>query len=395
MNPFAGPCWNLQIDKGTGRNGMRLLYFSRDYTTHDRHFLHKLTRTEHEVHYLRLEDDEVRYEKRPLPPGVHLVEWPGGRGNAGRPEDWMRLLAPLQDALDRVKPDLVQAGPVQSCALMTAILGFHPLLTVSWGSDILVDADRDDFWRWMTRYTLERSDMLLCDSLTVLEKVQQIGKYRSEDAVVFPWGVDLKEFSPGPDTLGLRERLGWQDCFVVLSTRAWNPRYGVEVLIDAFRIAHSNSPTLRLMLLGTGTLAADVRRLITSHALDDVVHYPGQMPHTQLPGFFRGADLYVSCVSNDGSSVSLLEAMASGLPVVVTDVPGNREWVETEKNGWLAPAGDSERFAQAMQKAADSPPSRLKRMGALNRQNARKRADWDRNFPQLLRAYARLERRHA
>lgn len=371
---------------------MRLLYFSRDYTTHDRRFLHKLTQTDHEVHYLRLEDDGVDYEKRPVPPGVHLVEWPGGRGRAEGPEDWLRLLAPLQEVLDRVKPDLVQAGPVQSCALMTAILGFHPLLVVSWGSDILVDADRDDFWRWMTKYTLDRSDMLLCDSMTVLEKVQQIDEYPSEDAVVFPWGVDLNAFVPGPDTRGIRERLDWHDCFVLLSTRAWNPRYGLDVLIEAFRMAHARSPTLRLMLLGTGRLAADVRGWITRHALDEVVHCPGQIPHAQLPEYFRSADLYVSCVSNDGSSVSLLEAMASGLPVVVTDAPGNREWVAGGKNGWLAPAGDPEQFAEAFQEAVGSPPARLKRMRALNRQRAQKGADWNRNFPKLLRAYARLER---
>ena len=61
----------------------------------------------------------------------------------------------------------------------------------------------------------------------------------------------------------------------------------------------------------------------------------------RLPDYFRAADLYVSCSLSDGSSVSLFEAMATGLPVVVTEAPGNHEWVLTSDNGWLAAPGDA------------------------------------------------------
>ena len=47
----------------------------------------------------------------------------------------------------------MHGGTIQTCAFLTALVGFHPLLAMSWGSDILVDSKRDKFWTWMTRYT--------------------------------------------------------------------------------------------------------------------------------------------------------------------------------------------------------------------------------------------------
>src|SRR3970040_625875 len=122
---------------------MRIFDFSRDYTTHDRRFLAKMSQSRHEIWFARLEDDGMEYEKRSLPDGVRTVTWPGGSQRYKTPAGWLRLMPYHESVLDEIRPDLVHAGPVQSCGLLTAIAGFHPLLVMSWGSDILVDADRD------------------------------------------------------------------------------------------------------------------------------------------------------------------------------------------------------------------------------------------------------------
>src|SRR5207244_9134549 len=105
---------------------------------------------------------------------------------------------------------------------------------------------------------------------------------------------------------------------------------------------------------------------------------------------FRAVDLYVSCSLSDGSSVSLLEAMATGLPVVVSDTPGNREWVVSGKNGWLAPVGDADAFAGHLITSIRSGSSARARISQANRGIAERRADWSRNSGQLRPAYERL-----
>src|SRR5256712_815859 len=208
--------------------------------------------------------------------------------------------------------------------------------------------------------------------------------------VQFPWGVDLKEFRPGADDRGLRHEMGWDDSFIVLSTRSWEPLYGIETLLEAFRRAHAKEPRMRLILLGGGSLASKIERFLKSNKLDRFVHRPGVMPHDAISAYFRAVDLYVSCSLSDGSSVSLLEAMATGLPVVVSDTPGNREWVVSGKNGWLAPVGDAEAFAGHLITSSRSGSSARARISQANRGIAERRADWSRNSGQLRQAYERL-----
>jgi glycosyltransferase involved in cell wall biosynthesis len=93
---------------------------------------------------------------------------------------------------------------------------------------------------------------------------------------------------------------------------------------------------------------------------------------------------------SDGSSVSLLEAMATGLPVIVTDAHGNREWVGPD-NGWLAPAKDADAYAQAILIAEGMEASQRENMRAANRKVVEQRADWNLNFDKLLKAYDELE----
>ena len=374
---------------------MRVLYFSRDYTTHDRRFLKKLAESRHEVWFLRLEDDGIRYEERELPDGIHQVNWTGGQQRAGTPDDWFRLMPDYQAVLDQIRPDLVHAGPVQSCGFMTALTGFHPLLVVSWGSDILVDADRDKQWRWVTNYTLDRSDMLQCDCQAVRSRVQELTPYSDDCIVQFPWGVDLDRFSPGKDTTGLRDRPGWGDSIVVISTRTWEPLYDIEVLLKAFLQAYGREPRLRLALLGSGSLATVVNKFITDHELDSVIWRPGMVSHQEMPDFFRMADIYISCASSDGTSVSLLEAMASGMPVVVTDVPGNSEWVVPGENGWMAPKGDASAFARLLLEAVATSSAQRERISSTNRKLCEERANWHDNFNLLLKAYDQLEVKYA
>jgi glycosyltransferase involved in cell wall biosynthesis len=364
----------------------RVLYFSRDYTTHDHRFLSALARTEHQVFYLRLERARQAFEDRPLPPQIEIVEWAGGQA----PVSWRDgpgLLSSLKQALGRIQPDLVQAGPLQRCAFLAAASGFRPLVSMSWGYDLIQDARRNALWGWATRYTLKRSSAMVGDC----DAIRRLAVYYGmpdEHIVTFPWGVDLRHFSP-PETTGMRvtdHSAAAAQPFVLLSVRNWEPIYGVDVIARAFVQAARQIPELQLVMLGNGSQASMLRQILRQGGVEERVHFPGQISQNDLPRFYRSADLYLSASHSDGTSISMLEALACGRPVLVSDIPGNREWITPGVEGWLFPDGDETALAEAIVQAA-SDRSRLEQMGKAARRLAEQRADWEKNFPQLFKAY--------
>lgn len=374
---------------------MRILYFTRDYTPHDYRFLSSLAESGEEVFYLRLERSGRQLEDRPLPPAVRQVAWRGGQ----RPFRWPDLPALVSDLrriLKDVRPEIVHAGPLQTAAFIAALAGARPLVSMSWGSDLLKDAERSPLYRWITRFSLDRSDVLVGDCRAVQQKAAEFG-LPEQRCFIFPWGIDLARFTPEKEDQAavdqdLRVRLGWQNQFVVLSLRSWEPVYGIDVMLRGFARAAQEAPELRLLLLGGGSLAGMVQQMIEEHGFRDRVYLGGQVTQSGLPDLYRAADLYVSASHSDGSSVSLMEALGSGLPVLVTDIPSNREWVTAPagalegEQGWLFPDNDGRALADGILRALRQPV-RLAEMRRQARARAEERADWNKNFQVLLRAY--------
>ncbi len=373
---------------------MRILYFSNGYSPHDYRFLAALSQTEHEVFYVRLEGDRRQVEDRPVPAEIEQVQWAGGKDRF-RWRDVPRLAMDLRRVIYSIGPDLVHAGPIQTCAFLVAITGFRPLLTMSWGFDLMQDAERNAWWRWVTRYTLKRSTFFVSDAEVTRKKALAHGMDPTCTAV-FPWGVDLALFRPMEAPRGLSEGTRGSNIgsgpktprkvpFMLFCNRSWEPRYGVDVLARAFVKVARQRPDVILLLLGGGSQAVTIRQILMAGRVFDRVQFPGQISQSDLPRWYQMADLYISPSHIDGSSVSLMEALACGLPVLVSDIPANKEWVSEGVNGWLFPDGDADSLAAKIFSALDQPDDSAIREAA--RQTAEARADWSKNFAVLLHAY--------
>ncbi len=204
--------------------------------------------------------------------------------------------------------------------------------------------------------------------------------------MIFPWGVDLAAFRPSAES-SLRQQLGWEATTVAVCVRSWEPRYGVETVLRAFRLAARHHPSLRLILAGGGSLRPRILRRVMDWGLADRVWLPGYVDYSDLPAIYQAADVYLAASECDGSSVSLLEAMACGLPTLVSDIAGNREWVEPGVSGDLFPVGDASRLAELLGRSVTGRTA-LGEQGRRARAVAKQRANWEAHAPKLLEAYA-------
>lgn len=373
---------------------MRVLYLSRGYTTHDRRFVETLSRAGHLVGYLRLESEEPALERRSLPAGVRWLDRATSRVRFAA-----AALSDLVEGVKRVgedfRPDIIHAGPVQTAALVAARTKLGPLVTMSWGYDLLWDAPKSSESKATTRYVLAKSDALIVDCQAVARSAVSFGMNPAR-IVSFPWGVDVSFFSPPQDLerSQLRRRLGMDaprgPTFWVISTRTWETMYGVEILLDGFLKATHDDPSVGLIMIGDGSLASVLANRVAEAGARERVRFPGRMEPRRVRDYFRASDLYLSASRTDGASVSLLEAMGCGIPSVLSNIPGNAEWVASGEQGWLFADGDAVALASTLRDSVAwlrNNPEAAREMGEAARYVVLERADWNRNAPQLFEAY--------
>lgn len=365
---------------------MRILYFSDNISEHNRRFLTKLTEAGHDVYFLDLTSDVA--EEGWLPADVAYIGHHSIFTRGSSPDSVKALVPEFRSIIADIRPDLIHAGPVQTCAYIAALSEFHPLIVMSWGSDLLLDTHRGPEWAEATREALQHADGFVCDCDSVRNAAAYYANFPDGTIAQLPWGIKSGVFSPAGPLPPSTEMPFGADTIRIICTRSWEPLYGIDVVMEAFVRAYRIEKSLRLLLLGDGSDRERIYKFITQNSLSAVVLTPGRLRESELPKWFRSASAYLSCAKSDGTSISLLQAMAVGLPVIATDIPSNREWITEDENGWLAAA--AEEFAAKILVLSHLPATRREAVSLSNQRIVAARADWDRNFPRLLRLYERL-----
>ncbi|MBI5945509.1 MAG: glycosyltransferase family 4 protein [Chloroflexi bacterium] len=366
---------------------MKLTYFSLGYSTHDFRFLKSISDGGHEIFFVQLEGNRRQVEDRPIPENVTQVIWKGGH----EPFKWSslaKLTLDFRRLVNEIKPDLIHAGPIQTCAFIAVLSGFRPILSMSWGFDLMDDVHKNKWWEWVTRYTLKRSTFFTSDANVTRDMAVKYGM-NPEKAVVFPWGVDLEHFAPTMDYRPSTTVSRPSSAVTLFCNRSWEIRYGVDVLARAFVKVAQQNENVDLILLNGGSQGNVIRNILQSGGVLERVTFGGHVSQTDLPNWYHMADIYVSPSHVDGSSVSLMEALACGIPCLVSDIPANKEWVVENENGWLFCDGDADHLAEKIL-AAISQREKLPEIGRASRRSAEMRADWQKNAEVLMNVYRKV-----
>lgn len=174
-----------------------------------------------------------------------------------------------------------------------------------------------------------------------------------------PNGVDVSVFAPADAErrAALRDRLGWMGPTFVFTGRL-HPVKGLEVLLQAWLQLVREVPNARLVLIGTGAGKAggcedDLKDFVAAHGLQDKVTFAGQV--SDVLGYLQAADAFVLPSRREGLSISLLEAMAVGLPVIATRTSGTVEVVTDGGTGRLVDIDDADALYRAMRDCLRHP----------------------------------------
>ena len=245
----------------------------------------------------------------------------------------------------------VLAGPLNS--VTKSLVGLsRPVIGLSWGYDLQQGHSQAvplEAMAWLSGL-----DGLVVDSPVTRDLAIALG-LGPERVVLIPWGVDLELFTPDGPAVSAAAHGFAHRSQVVLSLRTHNTIYRTSDVIEAFARAALADPALMLVLGGDGPLTPAHRARVDELGLAPRVRFIGRVDESELPALLRGADLYVTASETDGTSVTLLQAMACGVPVIASRNPGNATWVREGETGQLFDVGDVKELAALMVSGRTNP----------------------------------------
>ncbi|MDD1663987.1 MAG: glycosyltransferase family 4 protein [Methanomicrobiales archaeon] len=329
---------------------------------------------------------------------VHLVTYdPSGRAIPGVTEHvipspfrnlwlgyWPRHFR-IQRLIRQIDPDLVHAHFITKYGFHLPLGGRWPTVVSAWGDDILILPPKSWIIRTFTRRVLEKADLVYAVSQDLRRHI--IGDFGipPEKVVYLPIGIDTTLFSPGEE----KGERGPGRPVTLFSNRGFFPVYDTRTLLGGFALALQARPGLSLVLKGEGPEKEEMKGHAAELGLAGAVTFRDRSPYAEVPGDLRGSDIFVSVATSDGTPVSVLEAMAAGLPCIATRVGGVPEWIEDGVNGLLVPPRDPPALSRAILALAGDPAERA-RLGTRARETVRDRADWGRLMVRVGEDYERL-----
>lgn len=253
----------------------------------------------------------------------------------------------------QIRPDLIHAHFIAKYGFHLPGLARCPMIVSAWGDDILILPKKSRLIAWYTRKVMEEADLVYAVSKNIREHILKDFDIPAQKVRYLPFGIDTDLFSIHP-----RHMADSVVTIEVFSNRGYFSVYDNVTLVRGFGIAWRKNPTLRLTLKGEGPLEQSVRDEVASLGLSSVVTFQGKTDYADVPKDYRQADIFITTSLSDGTPVSVLEAMASGLPCIATSVGGIPEWVENGKTGLLVPPGSPEAVAEAILLLAADPSLR-------------------------------------
>jgi len=276
----------------------------------------------------------------------------------------------------REKPDLVLLNDQRECRVIApaaALAGIGarvqrkgwPYLKGSW-------RDRMVYRRFVTH--------LIANSDAIAQIFRRRSGLAPDKIRVFPNGIDIERFKEG-EGASFRERIGVSESDTLIGAAGrLVTQKGFDTLVKALGSLLEDGAELKACIAGDGPERERLEALAQEAGVSDRLIFPGHVD--DMPSFLAGLDLFVFPSRMEGRSNALAEAMAAGLPVIATDIPGNDELIAHEKSGILVPPEDPDAYAQAIKRLLEDREL-AERLGRAAREYVETNMDVDKILDEL------------
>lgn len=283
--------------------------------------------------------------------------------------------------LDKFRPDIVNAHFVVSYGWLASNCKRCPVVVTAWGSDLLILPEKSIVHRKRVLRALKKADYLTVDNRNLLRAAS---RFISEEKIVrIIMGVDKSVFESSTKT----EFPGIGPVRII-APRGLKKVYDPGTIIAAAKLL-KDKIEFRIDLPGDEPEAGSFREQLKRDSVFDLIRICPFMHHEEFVSCLKEYDIYVSASLSDSTSVALLEAMAIGLFPVVSDIEGNREWIDDGENGLLFEPGSASSLAAAIERAIGMR-HKFEYVANINRNRIQAEAIWEDNMNKIKELFIKL-----
>lgn len=366
---------------------LRLAYLADPRSIHTKRWLHYFVSRGHEVSLLVGMEDRVDPD---LDPRIVVHRYPRFGPRRLPLVSSLQGRRALRRLLRALQPDILHSHYVSRYGWQAWLSGFHPYVVTAWGSDLLVTTRRSLRARLLARATLAGADLVTAPSAHLVASAIRLGAPAARTEQV-PFGVDIDAFTPAVPSRERLEAVGLAGTRFVFSPRGLAPVYRQQTAVEAL---HLLPPDVVLVIPGRtaqpDTLVA-LKRLSRELHLEQRVRVLDDVPQPLMLDLYRGAAVVVSVPESDGLPASVLEAMACGTPVVVSDLPGPREAIGASSR-FLVAVGDSAALALKIRDVLDLDPTERLRISRELRSRVEERFSYQASMARMESLYLSVRR---
>jgi glycosyltransferase involved in cell wall biosynthesis len=236
-------------------------------------------------------------------------------------------------------------------------------------------------------YALLHSRQIIVHTQTYSATSRALWKF---EPVIIPSAIDINRFHPDKDGGIVRKKHGIEDKKVVLYVGRFVYHKGLDHLIEA---ANRLDPDVVFILVGTGEYRKTMEKLIDKYNLKKRFIFPGHVPEDLLPNYYSAADVFVlpSVLRLEAFGLVTVEAMSTGKPVVISDIPGVREVITDKVHGYLAEPANPDDLSSKLDKVLKSPKL-SKKLGMAGRKKVEEDFNWEKVVDRIIEVYESVQK---
>jgi glycosyltransferase involved in cell wall biosynthesis len=323
---------------------MRICFIALGKLTHVGPYLDYFKGAGHDVHFVAMSPGPYY--------GVKTYNIGFGTGYSAQSGKWKYPFSMLRARrlVQKIKPDIVHAHYATSCGLTALVCGFHPFIVTAHGSDVSMGI-HSLIWRMLLRRIFRSADCVNTVSNELRDMVIGLG-ILPEKIQTLTLGIDTSRFD-----FAARPPISSNRTLRLVCTRRLEPVYDHATILKACAILKEKGLDFRMTFIGDGKMRPYLQSLAQQSNLTQIITFAGAVENASLPRALKEYDIYLSASLRDGTSLCLLEAMATGLYPIVSKINANTAWLKHEENGLLHEVSNPRDLADCISMAVEHPDS--------------------------------------